>query len=50
VLPLFALALVALAPRLARLRDERARLRLVLTAALLGGRWVGAGVSVTGRR
>ena len=88
-------ALLALAPRLARLRDERARLRLVLTAAvshaglvavllwqalrgqslvhpdaptvagfaavavvalggtalaLLGGRWVGAGVSVTGRR
>jgi hypothetical protein len=34
VLPLFALALAALAPRLARLRDERARLRLVLTAAV----------------
>jgi hypothetical protein len=34
VLPLFALALAALAPRLARLREERARLRLVLTAAV----------------
>jgi hypothetical protein len=34
VLPLFALALVALAPRLARLRDERVRVQLVLTTAV----------------
>jgi hypothetical protein len=34
VLPLFALALVALAPRLTRLREERVRVRLVLTAAV----------------
>jgi hypothetical protein len=33
VLPFFLLALVVLAPRFARLRDERVRLRLVLVAA-----------------
>ncbi|MFK4226265.1 hypothetical protein [Streptomyces sp. NPDC019890] len=33
VLPLFLLALIALAPRVARLRNERVRLRLVLVAA-----------------
>jgi hypothetical protein len=33
VLPFFLLALVVLAPRFARLRDERVRLRLVLVAS-----------------
>ncbi|MGX1882001.1 hypothetical protein [Streptomyces sp. NPDC055287] len=33
LIPLFLLALVALAPRLARLRDERVRLRLVLVSS-----------------
>ncbi|MEV6398809.1 hypothetical protein AB0M39_29185 [Streptomyces sp. NPDC051907] len=33
LIPLFLLLLIALAPRVARLRDERVRLRLVLTAS-----------------